>query len=126
MLGQFLLIVAAILGLLMRFTSLASCLLATILIPQVAVAQTSQRQPSSAQLTRQFNDGFLKGCVSGKTEGVSNQRGYCNCMVSSYNSRYDGKTLSAISQIANASGQGGPALVNLMMQPEAKKCVARF
>ena len=105
---------------LMRFNPLAVCLVVTALIPQVAVAQTSQRQPSNAQLTRQFNDGFLKGCVSGKTEGVTNQRGYCNCMVSSYNSRYDGKTLSAISQIANASGQGGPALVNLMMQPEAK------
>ena len=117
---------AAILVLLMRFTSLASCLLATILIPQVAVAQSSQRQPSSAQLTRQFNDGFLKGCVSGKTEGVSNQRGYCNCMVSSYNSRYDGKTLSAISQLANQAGQPGAALVGVMMEPEKQKCVARF
>ena len=116
----------AILARLMRFNPLAVCLVVTALIPQVAVAQTSQRQPSSAQLTRQFNDGFLKGCLAGKTDNVANQRGYCNCMVSSYNSRYDGKTLSAISQIANASGQGGPALVNLMMQPEAKKCVARF
>ena len=98
----------------------------TALILQVAVAQTSQRQPSSALLTRQFNDGFLKGCLAGKTDNVANQRGYCNCMVSSYNSRYDGKTLSAISQIANASGQGGPALVNLMMQPEAKNCVDHF
>ena len=105
---------------------MAALLVATVLIPQVALAQTSQRQPTNAQLTRQFNDGFLKGCISGKTENVANQRGYCNCMVSSYNSRYDGKTLSAISQIANATGQGGPALVNLMMQPEAKKCVARF
>ena len=47
-------------------------------------------------------------------------------MVSSYNARYDGQTLSAISQIANTSGQAGPALVNLMMKPEAKKCVARY
>ena len=117
---------AAILVRCMRFDSMAALLVATVLIPQVALAQTSQRQPSNAQLTRQFNDGFLKGCISGKTENVANQRGYCNCMVSSYNSRYDGKTLSAISQIANATGQGGPALVNLMMQPEAKKCVARF
>ena len=116
----------AILERLVRFNPLAVCLVVTALIPQIAVAQTSQRQPSNAQLTRQFNDGFLKGCLAGKTDNVANQRGYCNCMVSSYNSRYDGKTLSAISQIANASVPGGPALVNLMMQPEAKKCVARF
>ena len=110
----------------MRVQSLALCLVSAALIPDAVVAQTAQSQPSSAQLTRRINDGFVKGCLTGKTPNVSNQRGYCNCMVSSYNSRYDGKTLSAISQIATASGQGGPALVNLMMQPEAKKCVARF
>jgi len=109
-----------------RFQSLAIGLSLSLLTPQLASAQTPQRQPSNAQLKRQFNDGFLKGCLSGKTPDVTNQPGYCNCMVSSYNARYDGQTLSAISQIANTSGQAGPALVNLMMKPEAKKCVARY
>ena len=110
----------------MHIHPLAIGLSLTLLIPQLASAQTAQQQPNNAQLKRQFNDGFLKGCLSGKTADVTNQRGYCNCMVSSYNYRYDGRTLSAISQVANNSGQAGPALVNLMMQPEAKKCVARF
>ena len=95
-------------------------------VPQAAVAQTAQKQPTDAQLTRQFRDGFLKGCRTGKTPGVSNQRGYCDCMAGSYTSRFDGKTLAAISQLAGTAGQNGPALVNLMMQPEAKKCVARY
>ena len=47
-------------------------------------------------------------------------------MVSSYNSRYDGKTLSAITQLANQAGQPGAALVGVMMEPEKQKCVARF
>lgn len=110
----------------MLLKSLVLGLSLSLLTPHLATAQTAQRQPSSAQLKRQFNDGFLKGCLSGKTADVTNQRGYCDCMVNSYNSRYDGQTLSAISQIANTAGQAGPALVNLMIQPEAKKCVARY
>ena len=47
-------------------------------------------------------------------------------MVSSYNSRYDGKTLSAITQLANQAGQPGAALAGVMMEPEKQKCVARF
>jgi len=110
-----------------RIQPLAICIALSLLpLPQLAKAQTVQRQPTDTQLKRQFNDGFLKGCLSGKMADVTNQRGYCNCMVSSYNSRYDGRTLSAISQIANTTGQEGPALVNLMMQPEMKKCVDRF
>ena len=105
---------------------LALCLVSAALIPDAVVAQTPQSQPSSAQLTRRFNDGFVKGCLTGKTPNVSNQRGYCNCMVSSYNSRYDGKTLSAITQLANQAGQPGAALVGVMMEPEKQKCVARF
>ena len=95
----------------------------------VARGQFSRGEEFKAQGREEMDRafiGFCRGCLAGKTDNVANQRGYCNCMVSSYNSRYDGKTLSAISQIANASVPGGPALVNLMMQPEAKKCVARF
>ena len=110
----------------MLYQSLAIGISLSLLAPQLASAQTPQRQPSDAQLKRQFNDGFLKGCLSGKTPEVTNQRGYCSCMVSSYNFRYDGQTLSAISRIANTSGEVAPALVNLMMQPEAKQCVARY
>ena len=105
---------------------LAVCLVVTSLIPHAVSAQTAQSQPSSAQLTRRFNNGFLRGCLTGKTPNVSNQRGYCNCMVSSYNSRYDGKTLAAISQLANKAGQPGATLVGVMMRPEKTKCVARF
>ena len=110
----------------MRVQTLALYLVSAALIPNAVVAQTAQSQPSSAQLTRRINDGFVKGCLAGKTPNISNQRGYCNCMVSSYNSRYDGKTLSAITQLANQAGQPGAALVGVMMEPEKQKCVARF
>ena len=87
-------------------------------------AQSGQRQPTDAQLSRSFRDSFLKGCKSGKTPTVSNQSAYCTCMANGYQARYDGKTLTAISQVAGSLGQKGPALVNLMMQPEGKRCVA--
>jgi hypothetical protein len=83
------------------------------------------RQPSSAQLSQQFRDGFLKGCLNGKTPGVNNQSTYCTCLAGAYQSRYDGPTLAAISQLAARSGQSGPALVNVMMGPEAKSCTAK-
>ena len=110
----------------MRSALLAIGLLMATAVPQAAVAQTTQKQPTDAQLSRQFRDGFLKGCRTGKTPGVRNQRGYCDCMASSYTRRFDGKTLAAISQLASTAGKNGPALVNVMMQPEAKKCVARY
>lgn len=79
---------------------------------------------SDAQLSRSFRASFLKGCKSGKTPNVSNQNAYCTCMANGCQTRYSGRTLTAISQLAGSMGQQGPALVNLMMQPEGKRCVA--
>ena len=86
----------------------------------------ANKQPSQAQLARQFRDGFMKGCLNGKTPDVNNQRGYCDCLASAYEKRYDGSTLAVISQVAGSLGEKGPALVNLMMSPESKTCVAKF
>lgn len=85
----------------------------------------AQQQPTNAQLTKQFRDGFLKGCLQGKTPGVKNQGKYCTCMANSYQSRYDGRTLAAISQVSGSLGNQGPVLVNLMVAPEAKACRAK-
>ena len=85
----------------------------------------AQQKPNNAQLTKQFRDGFLKGCLQGKRPGVKSQRKYCTCMANSYQSRYDGRTLAAITQVAGTLGDQGPALVNLMVAPEAKTCTAR-
>jgi hypothetical protein len=85
----------------------------------------AQGNPTNSQLTKQFRDGFLKGCLQGKTPGVRNQSSYCNCMAKSYQSRYDGRALTVISQLAGSVGEQGPALVNLMMTPEAKACSAK-
>ena len=81
--------------------------------------------PSPAQLSQQFRDGFLKGCLNGKTPGVNNQSAYCSCLATAYQNSYDGSSLSVISQLAARSGQSGPALVNVMMAPEAKSCAAK-
>ena len=84
------------------------------------------KQPTPAQLAGQFRDGFMKGCLNGKTPDVKNQRGYCDCLANAYQKRYDGTTLAVISQAAGSLGEKDPALVNLMMSPESKTCVARF
>ena len=107
---------------------LTSCFAGIALLLSTGTAATpgySQTNPTNAQLTKQFQDGFMKGCLQGKTPGVKSQPSYCNCMVKGYQSRYDGRQLSAISQLSSAAGERGPALVNLMMAPEAKACTAR-
>lgn len=86
----------------------------------------AQQQFTNAQLTKQFRDGFLKGCLQGKTSGVKNQAKYCTCLANSYQSRYDGQTLAAITQASGSLGNQGPALVNLMMTPETKVCRSDF
>lgn len=86
---------------------------------------TGIKPVSAAEFSRQFREGFLKGCLNGKTEGVRNQTSYCNCLAGAYQSRYDGKTLAAISQLAGRSGGAGPSLVNLMIAPEAKTCASK-
>ena len=90
------------------------------MIPTAVYAQTDR------QLVKEFRDGFERGCNQGKTQGVSNQRGYCTCMANSYQSRYSGKELSAISHAATAAGDNGPAIINLMIAPEAKACNAKY
>jgi hypothetical protein len=93
--------------------------------PPALPASQTPRPPSPVQLSQQFRDGFLKGCLNGKTPGVNNQTTYCSCLAAAYQSRYDGPTLAAISQLAARAGQSGPALVNVMMAPEAKGCAAK-
>jgi hypothetical protein len=93
--------------------------------PPALPASQAPKSPSPVQLRQQFRDGFLKGCLNGKTPGVNNQSTYCTCLAAAYQSRYDGPTLAAISQLAARSGRSGPALVNVMMAPEAKACAAK-
>lgn len=97
--------------------------LASAILPSSAFAQ---QQPSNAQLVKEFRDGFEQGCRQGKTPDVKNQRGYCTCMANSYQARYSGAELSAMSQLAGNLGEQGPAIVNLMMAPEARACNAKY
>jgi hypothetical protein len=89
------------------------------------VPSYSQQNSANELATKQFREGFLKGCIQGKTPGVKNQIKYCNCMADSFQSRYDGTSLTTISQLSASVGVKGPALVNLMVLPEAKACIAR-
>ena len=97
--------------------------MASALLPGSGIAQ---QQPSNAQLVKEFRDGFEQGCRQGKTPDVKNQRGYCTCMANSYQARYSGVELRAISQLAGNLGEQGPAIVNLMMVPEARACNAKY
>ena len=92
----------------------------------LSVVPTAASAQNNRQLVKQFRDGFERGCNQGKTRGVSNQRGYCTCMANSFQSRYTGLELSAISQAASTLGAKGPSLINLMMAPEAKACNAKY
>ena len=91
-----------------------------------SVIQTAASAQTNGQLVKQFRDGFERGCNQGKTEGVSNQKGYCTCMANSYQNRYTGLELSAISQAASTLDENGPLIINLMMAPEAKSCNAKY
>lgn len=101
------------------------CLITLSIATSQSYKAQSQTRPTNAQLTKQFRDGFTRGCLKGKTEGAKDQKKYCICMANSYQSRYDGRTLSAISQIAGSLGEKGPALVNLMISPEARICKSK-
>jgi hypothetical protein len=87
----------------------------------------AQQAPAANQtLSKQFRDGFLRGCTTGKTPAVKNQAGYCTCLVNGYLSRFDGTALNAISQLSGAAGENGVRLVNIMMGPEARACSAKY
>jgi len=101
-----------------------------LLLPMLAAASALAQQPPSARLNDQqqrqtFTTGFLKGCTSGKTVGVTNQQDYCKCLAKAYNARYDGRLLSLITQLAGQAGQSGPILADVMMAPERKACNTR-
>ena len=83
-------------------------------------------EAQSSLLVMEFRNGFERGCNQGSTPDVSNQKGYCTCMANSFQSRYSGQELSAISQYANKLGQQGTSIINLMMAPEAKACTEKY
>ena len=91
---------------------------------QIAAPVGSQQSKSPQELSTQFRQGFLKGCMNGSTQGKRNQVEYCTCLANAYQSRYDGPTLAYISQLAAKSNGAGPALVNAMMLPESRRCTA--
>ena len=104
-----------------RISSLTAFMLAAAgLLSPGAAAQ------SNRDLVLKFRDGFERGCNQGSTPGVTNQKGYCTCMANSFQARFSGRELTTISQSSSKLGQGGAALVNLMMSPEAKACNAKY
>ena len=102
-------------------------LLFLVLVPFHGRAQ--QQSPSvqrnDQQLRQEFADGFLLGCVAGKTPSISNQQRYCTCLVNAYIKRYDGRTLALITQLAADGGPSIPVLADVMMTPERQACAAR-
>jgi hypothetical protein len=107
-----------------------SCLtglaIATFACPAFAQSNTTVGGPNAAndaQLRQQFAEGFNKGCLAGKTPGVSNQVGFCSCMAKAYTTRYNGRVLAVISQLAGSAGKSGPPLVDAMMAPERLSCI---
>ena len=86
----------------------------------------SIKAQNNAALTKEFRDNFERGCNQGKTPGVDNQKGYCTCMANSFQARYSGVELAAISRLAAEAKDQGPILVNIMIKPEAKTCSAKY
>jgi len=94
-------------------------------ISLTAAPQTLAQNKNDAVLTKQFRQGFERGCNTGKTPGVKNQRKYCTCLANSYQARYTGTELTTIIQLAGQVGEKGSTLVNFMMTPETKACNAK-
>lgn len=90
---------------------------------QTPAAAANTDPVDEANLRQQFSAGFSKGCLGGQTPGISNQVGFCACMATAYTTRYNGRTLSAISQLAARAGAAGPPLVDVMMAPERQACI---
>ena len=99
-------------------------LAATALFLSIAPQSLAQNN-NDAALTKQFRQAFESGCNQGQTPGVKNQKKYCTCLANSYQARYSGVELSAISQLAGQTGQQGSTLVNIMMSPEARSCASK-
>ena len=101
-------------------------ILATASLLLWTTPQSLAQNNSDVALTKQFRQGFERGCNQGKTPGVNNQKKYCGCLANSYQARYTGAELTAISQLAGGAGEKGSILVNIMMTPEAKACNAKY
>ena len=100
--------------------------IATLALALAAITVPVQVQAQSdTQLTQQFSEGFERGCNQGKKSGVKSQKGYCRCMADSYEKRYSGQELAAIGSSIAVLGDKGPAVINLMMAPEARMCSAK-
>ncbi|QNI74329.1 hypothetical protein [Synechococcus sp. NOUM97013] len=99
-------------------------LIATALFLSAAPQSLAQNN-NNAALTKQFREAFESGCNQGQTPGVKSQKKYCTCLANSYQARYSGVELSAISQLAGQTGQQGSTLVNIMMSPEARACSSK-
>jgi hypothetical protein len=98
----------------------------TLLSIMSLLATIPSEAKSSRELTLEFRNGFERGCNLGSTPDVSNQRGYCTCLANSYEARYSGDELSAISQYANKLGKQGAGMINLMMTPEKRACAEKY
>lgn len=105
-------------GIGITFTAACPVTLAQAATPPANTASASE----DANLRQQFSAGFSKGCLAGQTPGITNQAGFCACMARTYTTRYSGKNLAAISELAARAGAVGPQLVDLMMVPERQAC----
>lgn len=86
-------------------------------------ATGASKAMNDANFRQQFAQGFNKGCLAGRTPGVANQAEFCSCMANAYTTRFNGKTLALISQLAGKTANTGPQLVDAMMTPERLACV---
>ena len=107
-----------------RFFS-SAFLLMMFSAPMLSPGQVFAQQLNTtkdAQLRASFKEGFMKGCLSGKSRGVANQVSFCNCLTDAYNDRYTGLNLAAISSLAGQVGPKGPLIVDVLMTPERQVC----
>ena len=102
-------------------------IIAALILSSVSLSAPSRSEAQSTrELAIQFRKGFVRGCNQGSTPRVTNQKGYCACMANSFQARYNGQELAALSQYVNKLGKPGTGIINLMMAPEAKICKAKY
>ncbi|MEY4073946.1 MAG: hypothetical protein RJA29_1303 [Pseudomonadota bacterium] len=111
--------------------SLAGSLLVLLGGPLPVLAQG---EPTPAQLSKQFGEGFLKGCLASKVAGIKSQAGYCTWTQFEYHFKSGCKTRGSRLGLGHSDDDArskGVCGFQMMFAPEsgwsrfAQDCIVR-
>jgi hypothetical protein len=86
----------------------------------------AQANPRAQQkFVNEFVSGIRTGCMrSAKPAVVKDLRKYCQCYATSFATRFTPTQLAVVNRAASSSNNA-PAVINVMMAPEAQSCIKK-